>query len=291
MKQIVVISGKGGTGKTSITAGLAWAASGRVVLADCDVDAADLHLVLAPKVRATHSFESGVLAAIDPDLCARCGACAEACRFGAVSEDFQVRPGHCEGCGACAFVCPAGAVTLAPRRCGEWYESETRCGPMVHAALDIGAENSGRLVSLVRAESERLAKERGLDFVLVDGSPGIGCPVIAGCANTAASRACRCTPSCPWTRASCRPSWRARAWPSWTPRAWAGKWPASGTCWPGPLVGNNPHRCGRVLFSPLFPAPDLFGRKRPCYGRSTPSSLGGAGSWHREGTRAARIGI
>ncbi len=179
MKQIVVISGKGGTGKTSITAGLAWAASGRVVLADCDVDAADLHLVLAPKVRATHSFESGVLAAIDPDLCARCGACAEACRFGAVSEDFQVRPGHCEGCGACAFVCPAGAVTLAPRRCGEWYESETRCGPMVHAALDIGAENSGRLVSLVRAESERLAKERGLDFVLVDGSPGIGCPVIA----------------------------------------------------------------------------------------------------------------
>ena len=179
MKQIVVISGKGGTGKTSVTAGLARAAAGRVVLSDCDVDAADLHLVLQPEVRAAHAFESGVLASIDADLCTGCGACAEACRFGAIGEDFQVRPGHCEGCGACAFVCPARAVELAPRRCGEWYVSETGCGPMVHAALDIGAENSGKLVSTVRAESERLARERGLDFVLVDGSPGIGCPVIA----------------------------------------------------------------------------------------------------------------
>lgn len=178
MRQIVVISGKGGTGKTSITAGLA-SVAGRLVLADCDVDAADLHLVLKPEVREIAPFESGVLAAVDPGQCTRCGACAEACRFGAISEGFQVRPGHCEGCGACAFVCPAQAVTLTPRRCGEWYVSDTRCGPMVHAALDIGAENSGKLVSLVRTTSEQLARKQGLDFVLVDGSPGIGCPVIA----------------------------------------------------------------------------------------------------------------
>jgi len=178
VKQIVVISGKGGTGKTSITAGLA-SVAGRLVLADCDVDAADLHLVLKPETRETTPFESGVLAAIDPKACTRCGACVEACRFGAIDEDFRMRPGHCEGCGACAYVCPAQAVTLTPRRCGEWYVSETRCGPMVHAALDIGAENSGKLVSLVRSKSEQLAREQDLPFVLVDGSPGIGCPVIA----------------------------------------------------------------------------------------------------------------
>lgn len=178
MKQIVVISGKGGTGKTSITAGLASVAA-PLVLADCDVDAADLHLVLKPNVRETHEFESGVIAEIDPGLCTICGNCIQTCRFGAITENIKIRPGHCEGCGACAYVCPVQAVRLRPRRCGEWYMSETRCGPMVHAALDIGAENSGKLVSLVRTRSGQIAKEHGLNFVLVDGSPGIGCSVIA----------------------------------------------------------------------------------------------------------------
>jgi MinD superfamily P-loop ATPase len=178
VKQIVVISGKGGTGKTSITSGLASVAA-PLVLADCDVDAADLHLVLKPNVRETHEFESGVIADIDPDLCTHCGICIQACRFGAITEDIKIRSGHCEGCGACAYVCPAKAVRLEPRLCGAWYLSETRCGPMVHAALDIGAENSGKLVSLVRIRSEQTAKEHGLNFVLVDGPPGIGCSVIA----------------------------------------------------------------------------------------------------------------
>ncbi|MEF3696640.1 ATP-binding protein [Desulfolutivibrio sp.] len=185
MREIVVLSGKGGTGKTSVTAALAVCAAksdlpgGPPVLADCDVDAADLHLVLAPAIRERHEFLGGDKAAIDAELCQSCGLCREACRFGAIDEAFRVIEASCEGCGVCAYVCPAGAATLGPRVSGDWFVSETRAGIMVHAALRMGEENSGKLVSIVkkaaRAEAERLGRE----ILLVDGSPGIGCPVIA----------------------------------------------------------------------------------------------------------------
>jgi MinD superfamily P-loop ATPase len=178
MKTIVVISGKGGTGKTSVTAALAGIGP-KKALADCDVDAADLHLVLHPEIRATHDFYQGESASIDPELCVGCGMCLEHCRFGAITEDFRVREEHCEGCGVCAFVCPAQAAIMSPAHCGWWYSSQTRFGPMVHASLKIGAENSGKLVTTVRQESDKIAEEINADLVLVDGSPGVGCPVIA----------------------------------------------------------------------------------------------------------------
>jgi len=185
MREIVVLSGKGGTGKTSVTAALAVCAAksdlpgGPPVLADCDVDAADLHLVLAPAIRERHEFVGGDKAAIDAELCQSCGLCREACRFGAIDETFQVVEASCEGCGVCAYVCPAGAATLAPRVSGNWFVSETRAGIMVHAALRMGEENSGKLVSTVKKAARAEAGRLGRDILLVDGSPGIGCPVIA----------------------------------------------------------------------------------------------------------------
>jgi MinD superfamily P-loop ATPase len=183
MRQIVVASGKGGTGKTSVTASLAFVMPPHV-LADCDVDAADLHLLAGPDFAATHDFVSGELAVVDPEACTGCGLCREKCRFDALTPTFEVIEEHCEGCGMCAFVCPAGAVAMEPRHCGWWYESATRFGPMVHAALKTGQENSGRLVTLVRNRAAETAAELGLDLVLVDGSPGIGCPVIASLTGT-----------------------------------------------------------------------------------------------------------
>jgi MinD superfamily P-loop ATPase len=186
MKELVVVSGKGGTGKTSVTA--AFAALARdAVLADADVDAADLHLVTAPEVRQRHEFRSGREAVIRSGDCIACGACLTHCRFGAVVMDgkaageasFSVDPVSCEGCGVCVRYCPAKAIDFPERVCGEWYVSDTRFGPMVHARLGIAAENSGKLVSLVRKEARRIAKERNRPLVLVDGPPGIGCPVIA----------------------------------------------------------------------------------------------------------------
>lgn len=182
MLDIVVISGKGGTGKTSITAALASMGPPKV-LADCDVDAADLHLVLSPEIREQHDFVSGEIAQIDQDSCVECGLCLEKCRFGAVSKDFRIIREHCEGCGLCYYVCTVDAVRMLPRRCGEWFVSDTRMGPMVHARLDIGEENSGKLVTTVRRRSAQLAQERGVDLILTDGSPGIGCPVIASLTN------------------------------------------------------------------------------------------------------------
>jgi len=182
MKEIVVISGKGGTGKTSLVAGMA-ASGPSKVLADCDVDAADLHLVLDPRVEATQEFISGELASIDPQLCSACGLCLNYCRFGAITQDFRIIPEYCEGCALCYHVCPENAVRLSQRRCGEWYRSQTRFGPMIHAHLDIGQENSGKLVTLVRKESQRVAQDKGLGTVLTDGSPGVGCPVIASLTN------------------------------------------------------------------------------------------------------------
>ncbi|MCU0722823.1 MAG: ATP-binding protein [Planctomycetes bacterium] len=184
MKELVVISGKGGTGKTSIAASLAVLARS-VVVADCDVDAADLHLVLSPRVLERHEFRSGHEAVIRPGDCARCGYCLDLCRFGAIrlppdpSAAFSVDPTSCEGCGACVRFCPAKAIDFPERVCGEWMVSETRVGPMVHARLGISAENSGKLVSVVRREARNLAEKGGRPLVLVDGPPGIGCPVIA----------------------------------------------------------------------------------------------------------------
>lgn len=186
MKEIVVISGKGGTGKTSLVASFAILAK-KTVIADCDVDAADLHLVLTPDVKAEHDFLSGYEAFIEQDVCTACGACLNLCRFGAIDEMrdttdqpvFRINPIACEGCRVCARFCPHNAVEMKKRLCGAWMVSETRAGPMVHARLGIAAENSGKLVALVRQEARRLAQEKKRDTVLIDGPPGIGCPVIA----------------------------------------------------------------------------------------------------------------
>ena len=188
MKELVVISGKGGTGKTSIVASFA-ALAGKVVLADCDVDAADLHLVLEPKIIRRVSFTGGKRARIKPGHCTACGKCEEICRFdaiyfdgpgnGKVDKTFRIDAIACEGCGVCAWFCAENAIEFAPAVNGEWYVSDTRHGPMVHAKLGIAEENSGKLVSTVRKEAGMIAQQRGLDLVLIDGSPGIGCPVIA----------------------------------------------------------------------------------------------------------------
>lgn len=183
MKEIVVISGKGGTGKTSITAALAWVARQEIVAADCDVDAADMHLLLSPDFANATDFVSGELAVIDQDACIGCGKCKAVCRFEAVKQlekTCSIVPLDCEGCGYCARVCPRDAITMQPQKVGKWYVSNTRMGlPLVHARLGIGAENSGKLVAQVKKEARTVAEKAGKNFVLVDGSPGIGCPVIS----------------------------------------------------------------------------------------------------------------
>ena len=186
MKELVIISGKGGTGKTSLTASFAVLAD-RPVIADCDVDAADLHLVLSPQIKERHEFRSGRGAVIRRDDCSGCGACLAHCRFDAVKMNgkaageaaFFIDPVACEGCGVCVRFCPEKAIDFPERLCGEWMVSETRCGPMVHARLGVAAENSGKLVSTVRREARRIAEEHNHPLVIVDGPPGIGCPVIA----------------------------------------------------------------------------------------------------------------
>jgi len=182
-KELVIISGKGGTGKTSILASFASLADA-MVLADADVDAADLHLVLSPEVKRRESFSGGSKASIDESLCTGCGTCFEVCRFQAVlpvrgGQAYAVDEVACEGCGVCAYFCPEKAVDFSPVVNGEWFVSETRRGPMVHARLGIAEENSGKLVTLVRKEARKIAEEKGIPLLLVDGSPGIGCPVIA----------------------------------------------------------------------------------------------------------------
>lgn len=184
--ELVVISGKGGTGKTSLAASFAVLAD-RPVIADCDVDAADLHLVLSPRIKERHDFYSGHQAVIRQKDCTGCGACAAHCRFDAVETNgkspgegpFTIDPASCEGCGVCVRFCPEQAIDFPDRLCGEWMISETRRGPMVHARLGVAAENSGKLVSTVRREARRIAEEGNHPLVIVDGPPGIGCPVIA----------------------------------------------------------------------------------------------------------------
>jgi MinD superfamily P-loop ATPase len=225
MKELVVISGKGGTGKTSIVASFATLAKNQAVLADCDVDAADLHLVLEPEIIHTEDFFGGLRAKINADLCIACGKCQDLCRFNAISQSsaawatgsdaswacrdcsfcvrscssrtnatihdmmespgsagneiFKVDPIACEGCGVCNWFCPVDAIEFAPAVNGQWFLSDTRFGPMVHAKLGIAEDSSGKLVSLLRSEARKIAEARGLDTIIIDGSPGIGCPVIA----------------------------------------------------------------------------------------------------------------
>ena len=188
MKELVVISGKGGTGKTSVVASLA-ALAQESVLADCDVDAADLHLVLEPTTLKREEFSGGSRGRVASDRCTACGKCEEICRFDAIRFDgpgnanvdktYRIDPIACEGCGVCAWFCPDKAIEFGPVVNGEWFISGTRFGPMVHAKLGVAESNSGKLVSLVRAEAKKLAEDLKLDLVLIDGSPGIGCPVIA----------------------------------------------------------------------------------------------------------------
>ena len=178
IREIVIVSGKGGTGKTSLAAAFA-ALAKNGILCDADVDAADLHLLMQPEVKERTDFMGGSKAVINPDLCTGCGTCLTLCRFDAISDRYEVDPIRCEGCGVCVDFCPEQAIEFPVQRCGEWYISATRFGPMVHARLGIAEENSGRLVSLVRKETRQLAEERGLELILTDGPPGIGCPVIA----------------------------------------------------------------------------------------------------------------
>ena len=183
MKEIVVISGKGGTGKTSITAALAYLASTEVVMADCDVDAADLHLILKPENQESEAFYSGEKATIDKDKCIACGACVKVCRFAAIVAQtgyYEVESLDCEGCGYCSQVCPTEAISLSEQKVGSCYLAQSRLGcKLVHAELGIGADNSGKLVAKVKRDAKRIAAETGKQYVLVDGSPGIGCPVIS----------------------------------------------------------------------------------------------------------------
>jgi len=178
MKELTIISGKGGTGKTSITAAFASLAKSKV-MADCDVDAADLHLILKPEIKYREEFYGSKIAYINKDQCTECGRCREVCQFDAINEDYVVDPISCEGCSVCVHFCPVNAIDFTEHLNGEWFISETRFGPLVHAKLGVAEENSGKLVSLVRQQAKLLAEEKKLDFVIIDGAPGVGCPVIS----------------------------------------------------------------------------------------------------------------
>jgi MinD superfamily P-loop ATPase len=187
VKQLVVLSGKGGTGKTSVTAAFAHLSSlpespMKAVLADADVDAANLELVLAPQVVTRQDFWGGKVAKIDSEVCGSCGICEEICRFDAIREEngnFYVDPIACDGCAACVYQCPEGAISMKEQLAGEWFRSDSQYGPLFHAALIPAQENSGKLVTLVKQNARLLAMDDGYDLVLVDGPPGIGCPVIS----------------------------------------------------------------------------------------------------------------
>jgi len=195
LSEIAVISGKGGTGKTTVAGCFAALAAG-AVLADCDVDAANLGLILRPTIKETHDFTASRQAVIDPEVCTGCGTCADVCRSEAVEEReagtsgsrggtsgnrtvYEVNPYSCEGCGVCSHVCPSGAVSMEDVVSGQWFVSDTPHGSLVHARLGPGEENSGKLVTVVRNRAREIAREHGKDVVIIDGPPGIGCPVIA----------------------------------------------------------------------------------------------------------------
>jgi MinD superfamily P-loop ATPase len=186
MQELVVISGKGGSGKTSLLASLAMLFQNQAVVVDCDVDAANLHLVLGPRVVHTVDFVGGSRASINAERCLKCGKCAELCRFDAIGRCdqqldacYRVDMTACEGCGVCAHFCPNNAIDLLPTVDGQWFSSQSRCGPMIHARMNAGAENSGKMVTELRRQARHVARQDELDLILCDGSPGIGCPVIA----------------------------------------------------------------------------------------------------------------
>ena len=185
MKELIIISGKGGTGKTSLMAAFA-SLTGNKVLCDADVDAADLHLIMDPRVKKQSDFQSGFTAEIDKVKCTGCSLCRDLCRWDAINDEFEVDPIECEGCGVCVYFCPEKAINFPENTCGQWYISDTRFGPMVHARLGIAEENSGKLVTLVRQEARKLAEEKNLDLILTDGPPGVGCPVIASIGGASA---------------------------------------------------------------------------------------------------------
>ncbi len=182
VKELVIISGKGGTGKTSLTASFGYLNSQTAIMADCDVDAADMHLLTEPKVLSTEKFYSGFFPSVNHAECRLCGKCAKVCRFDAITIDKEVaiNPIDCEGCGYCAAVCPAHAIAMEDNYTGNLYVSDSRFGnKLVHARLGIAAENSGKLVAKVKATAKNLATESNTELIIVDGSPGIGCPVIS----------------------------------------------------------------------------------------------------------------
>lgn len=178
MKELVVVSGKGGTGKTSISAALAFLAPQKI-LVDCDVDAANFHLLCGADISETQEFKAGYEPHIDKAICAPCGKCTALCRFEAITDGVLTAPFNCEGCGVCAFACPQKAITMQEKQAGNWFVSDTRLGCLVHAELGLSVENSGKLVSKVRQEAKQLAMAHHLPLVITDGPPGIGCPAIA----------------------------------------------------------------------------------------------------------------
>lgn len=184
MKEVIILSGKGGTGKTSLIGSFAHLADNKI-LVDCDVDASDLHLLLSPRPIEKHDFISGVKARVETDKCSSCGMCAEVCQFDSVrmKDTAAISDLSCEGCGVCAHFCPEQAIMLDKNHCGSWYISNTAYGPLVHAELFAGEENSGKLVSHIKLEATKLAQSNNTDLILIDGSPGVGCPVIASLSN------------------------------------------------------------------------------------------------------------
>lgn len=186
MREVLILSGKGGTGKTSLTGAFAHLATNKIIC-DLDVDAPNLHILLAPEHLRVEEFYSGHEARISAEKCTNCGICASVCRYGAVQKDgehFSVDPVRCEGCKVCVALCPAGAIGFPEKHAGRWFESSTRFGPLVHAQLFPGESNSGRLVMVLKQQAGKSARASGKDLILCDGAPGIGCPVISSLSGT-----------------------------------------------------------------------------------------------------------